>query len=125
MEVSGQLDAPAALPLKKYLRHQLDSRLGGTQICSERGCEEKNNSCLCRESKPGRSARSLITVMSDLSRHRGYISKDRQTDKPMYISLLVLDHAHVVVTSSRKQQVANYLLHCQGPFTDFCVLSYK
>jgi hypothetical protein len=40
--MSGQLHAPAALPQVKIPRYQLD-RMGGPQIRSGRGGEEKNS----------------------------------------------------------------------------------
>jgi hypothetical protein len=43
MEVSGQLHAPAALPLGKYSRYPLDRSLSGPQSRSGRGGEEKNS----------------------------------------------------------------------------------
>jgi hypothetical protein len=43
MEVSGQLDVPAALPQGKSPWYPLDSRLGGPQSRSGRGGEEKNS----------------------------------------------------------------------------------
>jgi hypothetical protein len=43
MEVSGQIHAPAALPQGKNLRYPLDRRLGGPQIRSGHGGEEKNS----------------------------------------------------------------------------------
>jgi hypothetical protein len=43
VEVSGQLHAPAALPLGRSPRYPLDRRLGGPQSLSGRGGEEKNS----------------------------------------------------------------------------------
>jgi len=43
MEVSGQLHALPALPLGKEPRIPLDGRLGGPQIHSGHGGEEKNS----------------------------------------------------------------------------------
>jgi hypothetical protein len=43
MEVSGQLQVPAALPLGKEPGYPLDRRLGGPQGRSGRGGEEKNS----------------------------------------------------------------------------------
>jgi hypothetical protein len=51
MEVSGQLQAPAALPPEKEPLLPLDRRLGGPQSRSGRGGEEKNFSP-CRDSNP-------------------------------------------------------------------------
>jgi hypothetical protein len=52
MEVSGQLHAPAALPLRKRPQYPMDRRLGGAQRLSERGGEEYSaGSCL--KSGPG------------------------------------------------------------------------
>jgi hypothetical protein len=42
MEVSGQLQAPAALPQEKSRRYPSDRRLSGPQSGSGRGGEEKN-----------------------------------------------------------------------------------
>jgi hypothetical protein len=62
MEVSGQLHAPAALPLERAspLRYLLDRRLDGTQSRSEHGDEK--NTFPYWESKPGRPIRSLVPV---------------------------------------------------------------
>jgi hypothetical protein len=56
MEVSGQRHASAALPQVPLAR-----RLGGPQSRSGRGGEEKNDSP-CRESKPRRPARNLVSI---------------------------------------------------------------
>jgi hypothetical protein len=47
-------------------RYPLDMRLGGLQIQSGRGGEEKNS--LTRYSIPGRPARSLVTLLTKLTR---------------------------------------------------------
>jgi hypothetical protein len=67
MEVSGQFHAPAALPLGKILWYSLVRWLGGTQSRSESGGEKKKPNSR-RESNPGRPARSLVTVLTELSR---------------------------------------------------------
>jgi hypothetical protein len=59
--MSRQLHAPDAIFPGKEPRFQLDRRLGGPQGRSARGGDEKNPN-LCRESNPGRSACSLVTV---------------------------------------------------------------
>jgi hypothetical protein len=43
MEVSGQIHVPAALPPGKSPCYPLDRRVGGLQIRSERGGEQKNS----------------------------------------------------------------------------------
>jgi len=43
MEVSGQLNAPAALPQANSPWYPLDRRLGGPQSHSGRGGEKKNS----------------------------------------------------------------------------------
>jgi hypothetical protein len=43
VEVSGELHAAAALPLRKNPWYPLDRRLGGLQSRSGRGGEEKNS----------------------------------------------------------------------------------
>jgi hypothetical protein len=70
MEVSGQLHAPATLLPGKKPRHPLDRRLGGSQSRSGRGGEEKNSPFPCKESNPGRPARSVVIVLTELSRLR-------------------------------------------------------
>jgi hypothetical protein len=60
MEMSGQFDVPAAYPW-----YPLDRKLGEPQSLSGRGGEEKNP---FRESNRGRPARSLVTILNDLSR---------------------------------------------------------
>jgi hypothetical protein len=63
MEVSGQIHAPAALPLGKEPPVPLD-RLGGLQNRSGTSGEE-TNPCIYRESNPGRPSRSVITILTD------------------------------------------------------------
>jgi hypothetical protein len=64
MEESGQCHFPAALP-----RCPLDRRLGRPQSRSGRGVEEKkSNHCPRRELNHGRPARSLVSILSELSR---------------------------------------------------------
>jgi hypothetical protein len=66
MEMSGQLHVPAALPAWK--EPPVPKRLGGPQSQFERGVEEKNSlHCPCRESNPGRPARSLVITLTELS----------------------------------------------------------
>jgi hypothetical protein len=65
MQVGGQFYAPAALSLGEKSRYPSDRRLGGLQRRSGRGGEEKKNSCPCRESNPGRLARSLVTILKN------------------------------------------------------------
>jgi hypothetical protein len=43
MKVSGQIEAPAALPQGKNPQNPLDRRLSGPQSRSGRGGEEKNS----------------------------------------------------------------------------------
>jgi len=57
MEVSGQLHAPAALPPGKRPWYPLDRRLGGPQIQSGHGGEEKNSHLL-----PGLEAPCLKSI---------------------------------------------------------------
>jgi hypothetical protein len=68
MEMSRHLYAPAALPPGKELLYPLDRRLGGPQSRPGRGGEKKNSPhCPCQESNPGRPARSLATIVTELS----------------------------------------------------------
>jgi hypothetical protein len=67
MEVSGQLHTPTALARGKKPRYPLDRRLGGLQIRSERGGEEKI-SCPYREPIPVHPPRSLVTTLNKVSR---------------------------------------------------------
>jgi hypothetical protein len=55
-------------PRRKNPRYPLNRRLGGPQSRSESGGEEKKSLCPCRESYPGRPARSLVTNLTELSR---------------------------------------------------------
>jgi hypothetical protein len=64
IKMYGRVEVPFYLWLKGSI-YSLDSRVGGPQIRSERGGEEKNP-CPCRKSKPGRPARSLVTILSEL-----------------------------------------------------------
>jgi hypothetical protein len=66
MEVSGQLDAPAALPLGKEPRYRLSGRLIGPG----RFGEEKNLPAppVIKPRFLGRPARSLVTLPTELSR---------------------------------------------------------
>jgi hypothetical protein len=62
--VSGQLHVPAPLPPGE---RALDRRLGGPKSRSGRGGEEKNPQ-LYRELNPGRPARTLVTILTELPR---------------------------------------------------------
>jgi hypothetical protein len=67
MEVSGQLHAPAALPPGIFPRYPFDIRLGRPQ--SQFGRDGENKYIFpCRESYPGRLARSLVSVLAEPSR---------------------------------------------------------
>jgi hypothetical protein len=67
MEVNGQLQASAALPQGKEPPIPLDRRLGGPQSRAGRSDEEeKSHHWACRELNPGRPARSLITILTEL-----------------------------------------------------------
>lgn len=59
MEVSCQINAPAALPLEKELPHPWYMRLGGSQS-RFRHCGEEKVSYSCRESSSDRPARSSL-----------------------------------------------------------------
>jgi hypothetical protein len=49
--------------------HPLDRRLGGPHISSGcRGEEKNSNHCTCVELNPGRPARSLVSILTKLSR---------------------------------------------------------
>jgi hypothetical protein len=73
MEVSGQLHAPAALSPGKEPRHPFDWRLDGRQSRFGHGGEEKKKSFHCPrwELNPGRSARTLISILTELPRLGG------------------------------------------------------
>jgi hypothetical protein len=58
MEVSGQLHAPAALPLRKSPWYSLDRMQGGPQSRSEHGDEEKNSKPLLGLEPPAHPASS-------------------------------------------------------------------
>jgi hypothetical protein len=62
MCVSGQTQAPAALPREKNSRYQMMKRPGGSQSRYGGGNEE-NNPCLCRESNPQRPGYSNSTEL--------------------------------------------------------------
>jgi hypothetical protein len=70
MEVSGQLQVPAALSPKKNHWYPLDRRFGGVQSRSGRGGEEKNSQPPpgIELLNPDRPARSLVTIPTKLSR---------------------------------------------------------
>jgi hypothetical protein len=62
MEVSGQLHAPAALPSGKdpsthWIGRWVDSAAGLNEMA------ERKSLSPCRESKPGRLARNLVTIL--------------------------------------------------------------
>jgi hypothetical protein len=63
MEVSGKFHDPAALPSGKQPRYPLDRKLGGLQNRSGRSSEETKSLFL-----PGLPARSLVTLLTELSR---------------------------------------------------------
>jgi len=69
MEVSGQLRTPANLPRGYSRRYPFGMRLGGPQSRSGRGSEEKESPhCPYRNLKPGRPARSIISIPTELPR---------------------------------------------------------
>jgi hypothetical protein len=60
---------PRFTPRPLYLRYPLDRRLGGPQSRPGRGSKEKRIQFRSfRESSPGRPARSLITILTELLR---------------------------------------------------------
>jgi hypothetical protein len=70
MEMSGQLHDPAALPPKKCPRLLLERRLCGPLRAGLNAVVKRKKSlhCACRELNPGRLARSLVTIPTELSR---------------------------------------------------------
>jgi len=66
MEMRGQLHAPDAFLLYKQLRCPSDGRLGGPQIRSGQGKEEKSP-CPCQDSNLGRPALNLAPILTELS----------------------------------------------------------
>jgi hypothetical protein len=70
MEVSGQIDAQAALPQGKEPQYLMDRRRDGIQSRSGCGGEEKKYlTCPCPESNPDRPAHSLVTILTELPWH--------------------------------------------------------
>jgi len=67
MNMNGKLHAPAALYPGKVPHYPLDRRLNGPQSRSRHSGGEKNVS-LYRELRPRRSARSLVTILTELPR---------------------------------------------------------
>jgi hypothetical protein len=67
MEVSGQLQATDALPGGNIPQYTLVRRLDGPQSQHGRGGEEEE-SIPYRESSPGRTACSLVTILTELHR---------------------------------------------------------
>jgi hypothetical protein len=65
MKLSGQLHDPAALLPGKSPRYPLGRKLGGPHSRSGRDGEEKSL-CPCQESNPGRPARNLATILTEL-----------------------------------------------------------
>jgi hypothetical protein len=63
--LDGDLPVPAALLPGKDPRYPLHRRLDGPQSPYGRGGEEKNF-CPCRELNPGRPARNLVTILTEL-----------------------------------------------------------
>jgi hypothetical protein len=64
MEVCGQLHVPAALPPGKITPAGCWMGTGpGLDAVAKR---KKSLPCLCQESNPGRPARSLVTMMTDI-----------------------------------------------------------
>jgi len=72
MEVSGQLHAPTAL-IPGEIWYPLDRRRCGPQSRSEcRGVDEKSLPCSCWVSNLGRTAHSLVTILTELPRLQQY-----------------------------------------------------
>jgi hypothetical protein len=62
MGVSDQLHTLAALPPGKSPLYPLDRKMGLDAVAM------RKNPCFCREWDPGRPARSLVTVLTELFR---------------------------------------------------------
>jgi len=77
MEVSGQLHAPAALPPGKSPHYSLDRWLGGLQNRS--GRSGKKVPYPRQKSNPGRPARSLVTIRTEISRLLAKIKERQET----------------------------------------------
>jgi hypothetical protein len=68
VEESGQLHGPATLPPSKSARFQLDRRLGGPQSRCEREGKRKFHYYPCQEPNPGRPARTVVSILTELPR---------------------------------------------------------
>jgi hypothetical protein len=79
MELSGQLHSPAALPSGKEPPYPLDRRLGRPQSRSGHSSGAEKNPCLCQELNPGRQARCLVTILTELPRRTSWLPPDGDT----------------------------------------------
>jgi hypothetical protein len=62
MEVSGQFQAPAALPPGKVARYPLNRRLGRPHSRSQRPWKKKETSCYCKDSNSGPSSPQPVAI---------------------------------------------------------------
>jgi hypothetical protein len=67
MDVSGQRHAPAACSPEKDLRYPMATRLGGPNAGLDAVAKKKKNPCFWRESNSGHLARSVVTILTELS----------------------------------------------------------
>jgi hypothetical protein len=96
--VIDKLQAPAALPPGiDPLRYPLDRRLGGPEPGLD-VMEKRTNSCSFQESNPGRPARSLAAIQTELS----WLLKDTLSHVFHYVLLrhhLVISHVNTEIDS--------------------------
>jgi hypothetical protein len=117
MEVSGQLHAPDALLPRGKMLYPLDKRMGGPQSRFGSGGEGKNSHDYPSwELRPGRPTRSLVTILTELSRL--VISLYSTKNKSCFILLhqLPIQNAAASLLLSKYLQ---FLVHNTNTFNKF------
>jgi hypothetical protein len=79
MEVGGQLHAPAALPPRKEPPIPIRQEAGWAPEAGLDAVEQRKICCSCQELNPGRPARSLVAIPTELTRLCIYMKSSLNT----------------------------------------------
>jgi hypothetical protein len=124
--MSGQLHAPAAFPRGKNPRYPLDRRLGETQSRSGHGSKEKKSQPLLAI-ELGRSARSLVTVLCELTHLLSCSSLVQKVNLRLQLSDRLHAHRYVGEVAAPNGRCGNLKLYSLLPNSSlvaFMVLEY-
>jgi hypothetical protein len=126
MDMSGQFHAPAALPQEKSPRYPLYRRSDGLRSRSGHGdtvTRWRKKSLPFREPKSGRSARKLVTILTELSRL--YISIEMISNSSIH---LLKENYFIFQFCVSKNLISYYQSRCSSvcqlqPLTLYCVVA--